>query len=80
MFLKLFISKCLKFQRHRDASALCFSGAFIPAKKPTGAHPEDLNVLVRWIGERNKHPNYFHHDFFMVPLVASTFGHFLPGF
>ena len=28
--------------------------------------------------KKSKHPNYFHHGgFFMMPLVASTFGHCL---
>ena len=43
-------------------------------------HPEGLNVHSRWGAKKSKHSNYFHHGFFMVPLVASTFGHLHPDF
>jgi hypothetical protein len=76
MFLKLFISKT----PGRIRSLLFWCVHSSKEKMPTGAHPEDLNVHVRWVGKINKHPNYFHHGSFMVPLVASTFGHLLPGF
>jgi hypothetical protein len=36
-------------------------------------------VHVRWGGKKSKHSNYFHHGFFMVPLVASIFGNLHPG-
>jgi hypothetical protein len=37
-------------------------------------------VHSRWGAKKSKHSNYFHHGFFMVPLVASTFGHLHPDF
>ena len=43
-------------------------------------HPEGVNVHSRWGAKKSKHSNYFHHGFFMVPLVASTFGHLHPDF
>ena len=46
----------------------------------TNRHPEGLNVRPRWGAKKSKHSNYFHHGFFMVPLVASNFGHLHPDF
>ena len=34
----------------------------------------------RWRGKKGKHSNHFHHGFFVVPLVVSTFGHLRPDF
>ena len=43
-------------------------------------HQEGLNVHSRWGAKKSKHSNNFHHGFFTVPLVASTFGHLHPDF
>jgi hypothetical protein len=43
--------------------------------------PDNVHVTVLgWEVELSEHSNYFHHGFFMVPLVASTFGHLHPDF